>query len=109
RPAATGVEFGIRLEQNLAAADALVGAGRGDLVVFPGEGALRRLLPRHGILLRRQLLAPLCIRFYDLVRHGLFLLETSQAWPGRRVPCNGVDSNRCDIRDVFATLRIQDG
>ena len=43
-PAATGIEFGRRLEQRLAAADAAVGAGLLAVPVFAAEGALGALL-----------------------------------------------------------------
>src|SRR6185312_7264204 len=59
RPAAAGIEFGVGLEQRLAATGADISAGTMLVLVFTAEGTLGRLLAQHGILHRRQFLAPL--------------------------------------------------
>src|SRR6185437_16177835 len=66
RPAAAGVELGIRLEQRLAAAGAGIGAFAVLVLIFAGEGPLGRLLAQHGVLHRAQLLAPLGFALDDL-------------------------------------------
>src|SRR5881392_3684072 len=66
RPAAAGVELGIGFEQRLAAAGAGIGALAVLVLIFTGERPLGRLLAQHGVLHRRQLLAPLGLALDDL-------------------------------------------
>src|ERR1700735_5798855 len=71
RPAATGVEFGVRFKQRLAAPRAGIGARGFLMFIFAGEPPLGRLLAQHGILHRRQFLAPLAVALLDLAGHRL--------------------------------------
>src|ERR1700676_764246 len=79
RPAAAGIEFGIRFEQRLSAAGADIGAGPPFMLVFAGERPLGRLLAQHRVLHRRQFLPPLGLVLLDLagrrldVGHGVSL------------------------------------
>src|SRR5438552_13266911 len=66
RPAAAGIEFRVGFEQRLAAAGAGVSALAVLMLVLAGEGTLGRLLAQHGILHRRQFLAPLGLALLDL-------------------------------------------
>src|SRR5215218_2069701 len=66
RPATAGIELGVGFEQRLAATGAGVGAGRLLVFVFAGERPLGRLLAQHGVLHRRQFLAPVGLALDDL-------------------------------------------
>src|SRR3979409_413057 len=66
RPAATGIELGVGLEQRLAAAGAGIGAVAVLVLIFAGERPLGRLLAQHRILPRRQLAAPIGFALLDL-------------------------------------------
>src|SRR4051794_1922762 len=65
RPAAAGIEFCVGFEQRLAAAGAGIGALALLMLVFARERPLGRLLAQHGILHRRQFLAPLGFALLD--------------------------------------------
>lgn len=67
-PAAAGVEFGVAVEQQRAAADAEVVALLVVKVVFAAERTLGAGLSGHAVLLRRQLGAPFGVGF--LYGHG---------------------------------------
>src|SRR5437763_416722 len=71
RPAAAGIELGIGFEQRLAAAGADVGAFPVFMLIFAGERPLSRLFAYHGILHRRQFLAPFGFALLDLAWRGL--------------------------------------
>ena len=73
RPAAAGIEFGIGLEQHIAAAGADISAGAVVVLIFAGEGTFGRLLAQHGVLHRRQFLPPLLFALDDLVVRGFRL------------------------------------
>src|SRR4051812_36826304 len=70
RPAAAGVELGVRLEElgaaGLAGVDAL-GLGVG---VLAGERSLGAGLAQYGVLLRREFLTPLLLALVHLVAHA---------------------------------------
>ena len=57
-PATAGIEFGRRLEQRFAAADAAIGAGILAVPVFAAEGALGAFLAGDVVLHGRELRAP---------------------------------------------------
>jgi len=59
-----------RIEQRMAATNAMVGARLLGVPMFSSESPLSALLPADLILLRRQLLAPFLICFGHLVCHG---------------------------------------
>src|SRR5882757_10169343 len=65
RPAAAGIEFWVGFEQRLAAAGAGIGALAVLMLIFAGERTLGRLFAQHGILHRRELLAPLGVALMD--------------------------------------------
>src|SRR5207247_205456 len=66
RPAAAGIELGVGFEQRLAAAGAGISALAVLVLILAGERPLGRLLAQHGVLHRRQLLAPLGFALDDL-------------------------------------------
>src|ERR1700757_3080286 len=67
RPAAAGIELGVGLEQGLAATGADIGARPRLILVLAGERPLGRLFAQHGVLHRRQFLAPLRFALGDFV------------------------------------------
>src|SRR5581483_376330 len=69
RPARPRVELLTGREELRAARGAEILARLVVVPVAPGEGALRALLPADGVLLGRQLRAPLLVRLDDLVAH----------------------------------------
>src|SRR5262249_3475998 len=71
RPAAPGVELGVRAEQLGATAGAQVLRRIVAVPVRPRECALGPLLPEHVVLLGRQLATPLLVRLGHLVAHGV--------------------------------------
>src|SRR6516165_8846201 len=78
RPAAAGIELGIGFEQRLTAAGTDVSAWSVLMLVFARERPFGRFLAQHGILHRRQFLAPLRLALFDSrlrpgVGHGNFL------------------------------------
>src|SRR5205823_11321835 len=68
-PAGTGFELRIRAEQRIAAAHAHILPFFVVVDVLAGERRLGAFLARDLVLLRRQLLAPLCIGFLNLLVH----------------------------------------
>src|SRR5205814_5052728 len=64
-PSATRIKLGLRPEQRLAAADALVCSRCARLFIFAAVGRLSSLLPRDKILIFRELLFPFGIGFFD--------------------------------------------
>src|SRR5262245_62428752 len=68
-PAGARVILGSRVEQRRAAADAGIDARGLAVGILAGEGALGALLACDAILLRRQLLPPLRIRFLYALGH----------------------------------------
>src|SRR5260370_25682920 len=86
-PAAAALELLLGAKELGAAARAKVAAG---LVVVPeraGERALGGLLPKHAILLGRQLAAPLLVALLDLVVH-----VQPQRAPSSQAPVRSVAS-----------------
>ena len=69
RPAAAGVIFGVRREQQFAAARAAIIAFVLRVPILARERALRAFLPQHSILLRGQFLFPLFICLGDFGVH----------------------------------------
>src|SRR5882672_5979179 len=61
----------IRTKQGLAAANAFVSPGRLCVLVLPGEGWFRSLLPCYKVLILRELLLPLGTIFAYLLVHDL--------------------------------------
>src|SRR5690348_15335035 len=61
RPAAARVELGIGFEQRLSAAGADIDSLAVLVLVFAGKRTLGRLLAQHGVLHRRQVLAPFAL------------------------------------------------
>src|SRR5882757_1326321 len=85
RPAAAGVELGVGFEQRLAAAGAGISARAALVLIFARERPLGRLLAQHGILHRRQFLAPLGLALVDLagcfgVGHSTSLIGSLVSW-----------------------------
>src|SRR5215211_1757100 len=85
RPAAAGIELGVGFEQRLAAAGAGIGALAVLVLIFAGERPLGRLLAQHGVLHRRQFLAPLGLALDDLagrfgVGHLASLIGSLLSW-----------------------------
>src|SRR6185437_10077684 len=67
RPACAAIEFRLRGEELLAAADAGIGAGAMLVPIFAGESALGAFLARDAELLGRKLCLPFRIGFLGLV------------------------------------------
>src|SRR6516164_1365072 len=67
RPARAGIEFRVRREEILAAADTGIDAGRLRVPIGAGEGAFRPLLARDVILLGRELRAPFRVALLDFI------------------------------------------
>src|SRR5262249_49746910 len=63
RPAGTGIEFRVPIEQRCATSGAHIHRFIVRVPIRPGEGALRPLLAEHVVLLRRELFAPLVVGF----------------------------------------------
>src|ERR1700756_1521100 len=63
RPAAAGVELGVRFEQRRAAADAVIDAAVPVVVIAAGEGALGGRVARHLVFDVGELFAPLGVVF----------------------------------------------
>src|SRR5690606_10825313 len=84
RPSGARVEFVVALEQRLPAAGAEVLARGLVLLILAGEGALGAALAQHGILLRRQPLAPFGVGEVDLLvgHHDLLSGEYRSATSG---------------------------
>ena len=81
-PAGARVEFVVRREQFLSAADAGIGARLMIIAIFAGKGPLGALFPGDLILLVRQLRFPFCIGFDDFIGHKcLPLAEGYIGWP----------------------------
>src|SRR5690348_7527250 len=70
-PARPRIELCFRREQRLATTNAVIGAGVLRIPVFARERPLGSGLARHVILLRRQLLTPICFRFHYLLLYVL--------------------------------------
>src|SRR5690242_6635513 len=66
RPSRSGIEFLVGAEQFSATADAAVDAGLVVVPIPPCERPLRPLLACNGVFLRRKLLPPFGILFFDL-------------------------------------------
>ena len=75
RPARAGMEFRVRTEKRLAAADAGIDSIGLGIFVFAGEGRLGSLLARHEKLFVVQLRTPLRIALLDFFAHGDSLHE----------------------------------
>src|SRR6185369_2988119 len=93
RPAAAGIELGIRFEQRLAAAGAGIGARAVLVLILAGKRPLGRLLAQHGILHRRQFLAPFGLALDDLAGcFGVGHLTSFVVIPGREANPESRDS-----------------
>src|SRR5579883_675744 len=71
RPAAAGIEFGVGLEQHLAAAGADIAARALLMLILAGERPFGRLFAQHRILHRCQLAPPFLLALGDLVGRRL--------------------------------------
>ncbi len=80
RPAGARVELRIRAEELRPAPGTAVDPGLLGVGVRAREGPLGRLLPKHGVLLRREALAPLLVRQLDPSRHHITTSETATNW-----------------------------
>ena len=71
RPAAAGVELGVRGKNDFPACRAAVNPRFPGVPILAGERPLRVGLAQHTILFRRQFLAPFRVGFGDWEFHGL--------------------------------------
>jgi hypothetical protein len=69
-PAGAGVIFRVGSKKRLAAANALVGAGRFGVRVLTSEGGLSSFLPGHIVLIRREFFLPVVFVLGDFLGHG---------------------------------------
>src|SRR5271163_3720561 len=79
RPSGARVVFCFRTKQRLAAADALIGTRRLGILIFPGKRRLGSFLPRHIVLILRELFLPVAWCLADFLFHSLSLIYP-QIW-----------------------------
>ena len=79
RPARAGVEFGVRIKQRLPTANAVIHPRLVIVPVSACECTLRPGFPRYVVLLLRQLLPPLGVRFSNLFCDFLSHLDEPQS------------------------------
>src|ERR1700693_4387182 len=72
RPTGAGIEFLVRSEQGVTAADATVTAGFVVVPITAGESALRALLASDGKLVRRELAFPFGVGLHDFLHLDYF-------------------------------------
>jgi hypothetical protein len=80
RPAGARVELRVGAEQLRPAPRAAVDPRLLGVGVRARERPFGRLLPQHGVLLRREALAPLLVRQLDASRHHITTSETATNW-----------------------------
>src|SRR6266446_7530611 len=80
-PTGPRMKFGFGSKKGLAAADTFVGTGGFGVIIFAGEGRFSALLPRHKILILRELLLPGYVILTDLLFHGISFFLAILSFP----------------------------
>lgn len=85
-PAATGVKLAVRVEQGMAAADAMIPAPFPALFIFSAERRLGAGLPRDPVLLGIELFFPLLVSFMYFCHVPILTKQGPAAYPMPKIP-----------------------